>query len=91
MDGAAVVLRAWQPAFQRHVAVHLHAGQPFEDLEALARKVAPLAAHPNVVTMHDMGVTAKGVPYCVTEVLDTAPSPRRSSGTARWTGTTPCR
>ena len=70
MDGAAVVLRAWQPAFQRHVAVHLHAGQPFEDLDVLARKVAPLAAHPNVVTMHDMGVTAKGVPYCVTEVLE---------------------
>jgi hypothetical protein len=70
MDGEAVVLRAWQPAFQRHVAVHLHAGKPFEDLEALARKVAPLAAHPNVVTMHDMGVTAKGIPYYVTEVLE---------------------
>jgi hypothetical protein len=27
MDADAVVLRAWQPAFQRHVAVHLHAGK----------------------------------------------------------------
>jgi hypothetical protein len=70
MDGEAVVLRAWQPTFQRHVAVHLHAGAPFEHLEAQARKVAPLAAHPNVVTMHDMGVTARGVPYYVTEVLE---------------------
>lgn len=69
-DGATTVFRAWQPAFRRHVAVHLHLGRRLQDLEAGARRTAALADHPNVVTVHDLGMTDQGIPYLLTEVLD---------------------
>lgn len=69
-DGDAVVLRGWQPAFHRNVAVHVYTGGRLADLEAEAHRMAALAGHPNVVTVHDFGVTDRGHPYLVTELLE---------------------
>ena len=69
-DEGVVVFRAWQPAFNRHVAVQLLPGASVEQLEADARRTAALAGHPNVVTVHDFRLTDEGVPYLVSELLD---------------------
>jgi hypothetical protein len=69
-DGDAIVLQGWQPAFRRNVAVRVFTGRRFADLEAKAHVMAVLADHPNVVTVHDFGVTDRGDPYLVSELLD---------------------
>lgn len=69
-EGDALVLRAWQPAFNRTVAVRLLPHRRVEDVEADVRRMASLAGHPNVATVHELGVTAEGVPCLVTELFD---------------------
>jgi len=66
----SVVFRAWQPAFSRGVAVHLLPGTSLDELKTDVRRTAALADHPNVVTVHELGVTDAGVPYLVTELLE---------------------
>lgn len=70
VDSDAVLFRAWQPAFKRDVAVRFLPARRLEALRTEARRAAALAGHPNVVTVHDLGVTGDGVPYLVTELLE---------------------
>lgn len=71
--GFSVVYRAWEPAFQRHVAVKVVStdAQPSE-LDRFAREcsaIGRLAGHPNIVTVHKAGRLAGGQPYIVMEYL----------------------
>lgn len=75
--GFAVVFRAWQPAFERHVAIKVltagldeMAAQRFER-ECIA--IGALSGHPNIVTVHDIGRTNDGRPYITMELLEGGP------------------
>lgn len=72
--GFAVVYRAWQASFHRDVAIKvidialdaMSAGR-FER-ECLA--IGALSGHPNIVTVHEMGLTTDGRPFIVMEYLN---------------------
>lgn len=64
----AVVFRAWQPRFRRHVAVEVFPHLHVEQFEHQRKVMGALAGHPNTVTVHEVGMTDKGVPFVVTEL-----------------------
>jgi non-specific serine/threonine protein kinase len=68
--GFASVYRAFQPAFQRTVAVKVMTATKLDDRGRAAfarecRAMGSLSEHPNIVTLHDAGFTADGRPYLV--------------------------
>jgi serine/threonine protein kinase len=71
--GFSVVYRAWQPSFERHVAVKVISVNPEDaDVNRFAREcaaVGSLQGHPNIVTVHDAGRRADGQPFIVMEYL----------------------
>ena len=67
--------RARQENLDREVAVKLirqevDDGSAWRRFEREARIIASLSGHPHVVTIYDVGRTAAGQPFLVTEVLD---------------------
>jgi hypothetical protein len=72
--GFATVYRAWQPGFQRHVAIKVvdPAGLDDDGVHRFERECAAIGAlsgHPNIVTVHDHGRTGDGRPYIVMEFM----------------------
>ena len=72
--GFGVVYQAYQPAFRRTVAIKVltAAGTGDPALETLQREAAAmgsLSGHPNVVTVHEAGLTDRGLPYLVMPFL----------------------
>lgn len=71
--GFAVVYRAFQPAFQRPVAVKVITAEVDDrsrrrfERECVALGV--LSEHPGIVTVHDAGFTERGQPYLVMAYL----------------------
>jgi tRNA A-37 threonylcarbamoyl transferase component Bud32 len=73
--GSSVVYRARQQILDREVAVKLirhEVDDPttWRRFEREARIIASLSGHPHVVTVFDVGRTASGQPFLVTELLD---------------------
>src|SRR5688572_21911719 len=71
--GFGAVFRARQVRFDRTVAVKVLMGAFNET--AMARferecRAVGAVSHPNIVTVHDSGMTAAGHPYLVMEYLD---------------------
>lgn len=71
--GFSVVYRAWQPSFERHVAVKVLSA-PLEpsEIDRFSRECAAigrLQGHPNIVTVHGAARLATGQPYIVMEYL----------------------
>lgn len=79
--GMGVVLAAHQTDLDREVAVKILRPHPETDAEGLnlaerfAREGQASVAfsHPNAITLHEMGVTATGLPYLVMERLEGRP------------------
>jgi serine/threonine-protein kinase PknK len=72
--GFGVVYRARQAAFGRTVAVKLLSGADIgaearERFERECQAMGALSGHPNIVTVYDQGVTAKGRPYLVMDFM----------------------
>jgi hypothetical protein len=71
--GFAVVYKAWQPVFARHVAVKVISTVVDDTaLQRFSRECAAigkLSGHPNIVTVHGSGQTPDGRPYIVMEYL----------------------
>lgn len=68
--GFAVVYRAFQPAFERYVAVKVFGDLSVDDAtrEAFQREcraIGRIAGRPNVVAVHEAGLTSRGRPYLV--------------------------
>ncbi|MFF5076057.1 serine/threonine-protein kinase [Actinoplanes sp. NPDC000266] len=80
--GFGTVYRAWQPEFQRTVAVKvLDAGRVDEArFEREVRALGRLSGHPHIVTVHHAGRTASGAPY-ILMAYEEGGSPR---GPAKW-------
>lgn len=73
--GFAVVYRAFQPAFQRPVAVKvLDAGALDERTRVAFQRecgaIGRLSGHPHILTVYDAGVTASGRPYLVMPYME---------------------
>ena len=73
--GSAVVYRARQENLHREVAVKVMREEiddpaVWRRFEREARIIASLSGHPHVVTIYDVGRTASGQPFMVTELLD---------------------
>jgi serine/threonine protein kinase len=72
--GFAVVYRAWQPRFERHVAIKVISAALDETLrrrfehECLA--VGALSGHPNIVTVYELGLTGDDRPFIAMEFLE---------------------
>lgn len=71
VGGFATVYRAFQPKFDRVVAVKVLHGDLDNDsrarFERECRTLGSLSAHPHIVTVHDSGVSALGNAYLVLE------------------------
>jgi serine/threonine-protein kinase PknK len=72
--GFGVVYRARQAAFGRTVAVKVLSGHDVgaearERFERECQAMGALSGHPNIVTVYDQGVTAKGRPYLVMDFM----------------------
>jgi serine/threonine-protein kinase PknK len=72
--GFGVVYRARQAAFGRTVAVKVLSGHDVGDearerFERECQAMGALSGHPNIVTVYDQGVTAKGRPYLVMDFM----------------------
>lgn len=71
--GFGVVYQAHQPAFGRDVAVKVIPGGVDADaiarFERECRATGSVSGHPNIVRVHDAGVTADGDPYLVMDLL----------------------
>src|SRR5687767_1151989 len=71
--GFAIVYRAWQPGFDRYVAIKVVSSNL--DATAMSRfereclAIGALSEHPNIVTVHELGWTADGRPFIVMEFL----------------------
>lgn len=71
--GFAVVYRAWQPGFDRYVAIKVVSSNL--DAKAMSRferecvAIGALSEHPNIVTVHELGWTDDGRPFIVMEFL----------------------
>ena len=71
--GFAIVYRAWQPGFDRHVAIKVVSSSL--DARAMSRferecvAIGSLSEHPNIVTVHELGWTDDGRPFIVMEFL----------------------
>jgi len=73
----SIVYRATQSATKRAVAVKILDATvqdpgPLARFERECRIIASLGSHPNIVTVHDAGLTAEGHPYLVMELLPTS-------------------
>ncbi len=72
--GFAVVYRAWQPRFERHVAIKVISAVLDDTLlrrfehECLA--IGALSGHPNIVTVYELGLTGDGRPFIAMEFLE---------------------
>lgn len=71
--GFSDVYRAWEPAFERHVAIKVISAQlKASEVDRFARECAAigrLTGHPNIVTVHTAGRLETGQPYIVMEFL----------------------
>ena len=72
--GFAVVYRAFQPAFERLVAVKVLEVVKLDDSTRAAfqrecRAIGRLSGRPNILTVHDAGLTTSGKPYLVMAYL----------------------
>ena len=68
--GFAVVYRAFQPAFERFVAVKVFGDLTVDDatrdaFQRECRAIGRIAGRPNVLAVHEAGLNAKGLPYLV--------------------------
>jgi hypothetical protein len=68
--GFGRVYRARQPRFKRIVAIKVLTaagddGEAREDFERELQALGTLSGHPNIVTVHDAGITGDGLPYIV--------------------------
>jgi len=68
--GFAAVYRAFQPAFERFVAVKVLDIADVDDaaqgsFQRECRAIGKLSGRPNILTVHEAGVTATGKPYLV--------------------------
>jgi predicted GTPase len=88
--GFAAVYRARQISFNRIVAlkVLLHSGgeEGARQLAAECQAVGGLSWHPNVVSVHDAGVSPSGMPYLAMEYLEggTVVDRMRREGALAW-------
>jgi len=71
--GFATIYRAWQPTFEREVAIKVLSGKADDtSIRRFRRECAAIGAlsgHPNIVTVYDTGTTEDGRPYIVMEFL----------------------
>jgi hypothetical protein len=71
--GFSVVYRAWEPAFERHVAVKVVSTDlRSTEVDRFGRECAAigrLAGHPNIVTVHKAGRLRSGQPFIAMEFL----------------------
>ncbi|MGH9277761.1 MAG: serine/threonine-protein kinase [Acidimicrobiales bacterium] len=71
--GFATIYRAWQPTFEREVAIKVLQGRADETtLRRFRRECAAIGAlsgHPNIVTVYEAGTTGDGRPFLVMEFL----------------------
>jgi serine/threonine-protein kinase PknK len=71
--GFGVVYRAYQPEFDRFVAIKVLSGLRDERarrrFDRERRSIGKLSGHPNIVTVHASGFTGDGSPYLVMEYL----------------------
>jgi hypothetical protein len=88
--GFAVVYRAYQPAFDRFVAVKVldmgaADGAALAAFERECRAIGKLSGHPNILTVHESGLTAGGKPYLVMALAAESLEDRlRESGPIGW-------
>jgi sugar lactone lactonase YvrE len=72
--GCAIVYEARQDAFGRTVALKVLTRLLDDGLarrfERERRAIGALSSHPNIVTVHDAGLTATGEPYIAMELMD---------------------
>jgi serine/threonine protein kinase len=91
--GYSVVYRAWQPAFQRFVAIKVISGR--RDARALDRferecaAIGALSGHPNIVTVHESGRTAGQEPYIVMELLSGSLAQQMEGQRLSWSAVVP--
>lgn len=69
-DGGGVLFRGWDSRFHRHVAIHVLEGMTPEKFESARDRLGLLAGHPNVVSVHETGLTEDGLPYVVTDFFE---------------------
>ena len=71
--GFATIYRAWQPTFEREVAIKVLSGQADDaSAERFRREcaaVGALSGHPNIVTVYEAGASADGRLFIVMELL----------------------
>ncbi|HEX6596758.1 MAG TPA: serine/threonine-protein kinase, partial [Acidimicrobiales bacterium] len=71
--GFATIYRAWQPTFEREVAVKVLSGRIDETaLRSFRREcsaIGGLSGHPNIVTVYEAGTSGDGRPFIVMEYL----------------------
>lgn len=72
--GFSQVFRAWQPQFNREVAVKVLSRQVTDSrayrlVERERNALGALSTHPNIVTIYDAGETSDGVPYLAMEYV----------------------
>ncbi|MGH9278993.1 MAG: serine/threonine-protein kinase [Acidimicrobiales bacterium] len=71
--GFARVYRAWQPDFERDVAIKVITTDVDDDSLSRFRRecqaIGSLSGHPNIVTVHEHGRAGNGQPYIVMEYL----------------------
>ncbi|MEU4693826.1 serine/threonine-protein kinase [Actinoplanes sp. NPDC023714] len=82
--GFGVVYRAWQPDFQRTVAVKvLDLGRVDESrFEREVRALGRLSGHPHIVTVHQAGRTGTGAPYILMAYEEGGSLAERAGATA---------
>lgn len=83
--GFGVVYRAHQPAFGRDVAVKVITGGSVDPaaisrFERECRATGAVSGHPNIVRVHDAGVTSAGDPYLVMDLLPNGTLAQRVEG-----------
>lgn len=91
--GFSTVYRAWQPTFERHVAIKVVSTViDATALDRFARECAAigtLSGHPNIVTVHDAGRLATGQPFIVMEFLSASLVQRMKAQALDWTEAVP--
>ncbi len=88
--GFAVVYSAYQPAYNRTVAIKVLMVVGLDDtmrrrFQTECRAMGSLSFHPGIVTMHEAGFTSEGKPYLVMERMSGSLSQRvKRSGPLGW-------